>query len=155
MRTLAIALFALCAAPLAGGCDGERTTTTSATTTDAHTAGALVIYQRFGGIAFTAQQMVVEQDGSAKVEVKGPGRIRADFLLTDAELAELRELLADATLETPPPSGCNDCYGYSIEYMGPPAIFDETSFPPGAEPLIEFLSALVERETPTGPLRNG
>ena len=154
MEKLAIALFALSAA-LAGGCDGEGTTTTSSTTTAAQSEGALVIYQRFGGIAFTAQQMVIEQDGSAKVAVKGPGKIGADFQLTDAELTELRELLADATLETQPPSGCNDCYGYSIEYMGPPAIFDETTYPPGAEPLVGFLSKLVERETPTGPLRDG
>jgi hypothetical protein len=149
---LATSLLALAAAAALPGCDEDVSTTS---TTQHQSGGPLVVYERAGGVAYTAQRMVVEEDGSATVEVEGPGSIGAEFELTDAELDELRGLLAGATLESPEPTGCADCYAYSIEHDGRSASFDQTSYPPGTEPLVEFLSTLVERETPTGPLRNG
>jgi hypothetical protein len=119
-------------------------------------SGPLVVYERSGGIAYTAQRMVIERDRSATVEVEGPGKIGAEFELTDAQDEELRTLLSNATLESPSESsGCNDCYAYRIEHGGDSASFDQTSFPPGTEPLVAFLSKLVERETPAGPAREG
>jgi hypothetical protein len=150
---LATTLLALAGVGLLGGCD-ERDSTGATTTRPSH--GALVVYERAGGIAFTAQRMVIDEDGSATVEVEGPGKVGAEFDLSGAEIDELRGLLDAATLETPPePSGCADCYAYSLEHDGHTASFDQTSFPPGTEPLVAFLSKLVERETPAGPAREG
>ena len=146
-------LLAVAATALLYGCDEEGSAGSTATQ---QPGGPLVVYERAGGIAFTAQRMVIDEDGSATVEVEGPGKIGAEFDLSDAELDELRGLLDAATLESPPePSGCADCYAYSIEHDGRTASFDQTSFPPGAEPLVAFLSKLVDRETPTGPAREG
>jgi hypothetical protein len=152
VRRLVTILLALAAVGALYGCDEEGST---ASTTQQRPGGPLVVYERAGGIAYTAQRMVIEEDGSATVEVEGPGSVGAEFELSDAELEELRGLLAGATLESPEPSGCADCYAYSIEHDGRSASFDETSYPPGTEPLVRFLSKLVERETPTGPLRGG
>jgi hypothetical protein len=150
---LATTLLALSGVALLVGCD-ERGLTAATTTRPSH--GPLVVYERAGGIAFTAQRMVIDEDGSATVEVEGPGKIGAQFDLSGAEIDELRGLLDGATLESPPePSACADCYAYSLEHDGRTASFDQTSFPPGTEPLVAFLSKLVERETPAGPAREG
>ena len=113
-------------------------------------------YERSGGVAYTAQRMVVEEDGSATVDVEGPGTIGSEFELSGTELDKLRALLKAATLESQPePSGCADCYVYTIDYGGESATFDQVSYPPGTEPLVAFLSEIVERETPSGPAREG
>jgi len=150
---LATTLLAVAATALLYGCDEDGS---NGSTTTRQSGGPLVVYERAGGIAFTAQRMVIDEDGSATVEVEGPGKIGAEFDLTGAELDELRGLLDEATLESPPePSGCADCYAYSIEHDGRKASFDQTNYPPGTEPLVTFLSNLVERETPAGPAREG
>ena len=149
---LATALLALAAVAVAAGCGGD-----DETITDPEPLGPLVVYERAGGIAYTAQRMEIDEGGAATVVVEGPGEIGAEFELTDAELEELRELLAGADLERPSegPTGCADCYVYRIEAEGDTASFDQTNYPPGTEPLVAFLSDLVERETPTGPARGG
>jgi hypothetical protein len=153
MKAIAI-LAALLAAALAAGCgDDQATAPTAPTTTPA--AEALVVYERAGGIAYTAQRLVVEEDGSATVTVEGPGEIGAEFQLSGAELDELRALLDAASFETPEPSACADCYVYVIESGGESARFDQTNVPSSTEPLVEFLSKIVERETPSGPARDG
>lgn len=152
MTRLATSLLAIAAAAALYGC-GEDGSATS--TTQPQSAGPLVVYERSGGIAYTAQRMVIAQNGSATVEVEGPGEIGAEFELSESELHELRGLLAGASFESPAPSGCADCYAYSIEHEGRSASFDQTSYPPAMKPLVTFLSKLVERETPTGPLRDG
>lgn len=169
MTRLAAILLAVAAAAGAVACGGDDATDGAGTTPpggagttssggDETTAsgGALVVYERAGGIAFTAQRMVIEQDGSATVDVEGPGGVGADFDLADAELEKLRALLAAATLESQAePSGCADCYVYRIDHAGDSATFDQVSYPPGAEPLVAFLSEIVERETQSGPARGG
>jgi hypothetical protein len=150
---MAIMLAALAVA-LAAGCGDDEPAAPTAPTAATQADGPLVVYERSGGIAFTAERMVVEQDGSATVKVEGPGRIGAEFELSDAELKELHGLLDGATLESPEPSGCADCYAYVIESGGETASFDQTNYPPGTEPLVTFLSEIVERETPSGPARD-
>jgi hypothetical protein len=142
-------LLAVGAIAPAAGCDEDDTIA------DPEPGGPLVVYERSGGIAFTAQRMVIAEGGSATVEVQGPGKIGAEFQLSDSELEELRGLLADATFESPEASGCADCYAYLIEHRGQRASFDQTNAPPGTEPLVAFLSEIVERETPSGPARDG
>ena len=153
MKATAI-LVALFAAAFAAGCGDDQTTAPTVPAT-ARAGGPLVVYEREGGVAYTAQRLVVEEDGSATVTVEGPGEIGADFELSEAELDELRALLDAASLESPEPSGCVDCYVYVVESGGATATFDETNFPPGAKPLVEFISKIVQRETPSGPARDG
>ena len=145
-------MLAVAATALLYGCDEAGS---NGSTTTRQSGGPLVVYERAGGIAFTAQRMVIDEDGSATVEVEGPGEIGAEFELSESELHELRGLLAGASFESLEPSGCADCYAYSIEHEGRSASFDQTSYPPAMKPLVTFLSKLVERETPTGPLRDG
>jgi hypothetical protein len=148
MKATATTIAALAAGFLLACGDGDETVTVQ------ETNGPLVVYERAGGIAFTAQRMVVAEDGSATVEVEGPGEIGAEFELSGAELEELHGLLDGATFESPEPSGCADCYVYAIESGGESASFDQTSYPPGTKPLVAFLSEIVERETPSGPARD-
>jgi hypothetical protein len=158
MKAIATLLAILATtAMLAVGCDDDGLTTPTIPdrTTAADDDGPLVVYERAGGIAYTAQRLVIEKDGSATVTVEGPGEIGAEFQLSESELGELHALLDAASFETPEPSGCADCYAYVIESGGESATFDQTNFPEGTEPLVEFLSKIVERETPSGPARDG
>jgi hypothetical protein len=158
MKAIATLLAILATtAMLAVGCGDDELTTPTVpdTTTAADDDGPLVVYERAGGIAYTAQRLVIEEDGSATVTVEGPGEIGAEFQLSESELDELRALLDAASFETPEPSGCADCYAYVIESGDESATFDQVNFPEGTEPLVEFLSKIVERETPSGPARDG
>jgi hypothetical protein len=151
MRTATV-IALLVAAALAAGCGDDE----PAEPPRPEPNGPLVVYERAGGIAFTAQRLVVAHDGSASVSVEGPGGIGADFELSASELDELRAALEDATLEgeqTEPT--CADCYFYEIEYGGETASFDQTMIPADTEPLIALLTDIVEREVPTGPARGG
>ena len=151
MRTVAV-IALLGAAALATGCGDDEAPEPS----EPEPTGPLVVYERAGGIAFTAQRLVVARDGSASVRVEGPGEIGADFELSAGELDELRAALEDASLEggQDEPT-CADCYFYEIEYGGETASFDQTTVPAETEPLIALLSEIVEREVPTGPARGG
>jgi hypothetical protein len=149
MRTTTV-IALLLAVGLAAGCADDEPADSP------EPNGPLVVYERAGGIAFTAQRLVVEQDGSAKVSVEGPGEIGADFELSAGELDELRAALEDATLEGEQAEPtCADCYLYEIEYGGETASFDQTMVPADTEPVIALLSDIVEREVPTGPARGG
>jgi hypothetical protein len=151
MRT-ATAIALLAAAAIAVGCGDDE----PAGSPQPEPSGPLVVYERAGGIAFTAQRLVVEHDGSASVRVEGPGEIGADFELSASELDELRTALEDATLEGEQNEPtCADCYFYEIEYGGETGSFDQTKVPTDTEPLIALLSDIVEREVPTGPARGG
>src|SRR5688500_3297141 len=116
MKAIAI-VMALFATALAAGCGDDRATAPTAPTTT-QAAEPLVVYERAGGLAFTAQRLVVEEDGSATVTVEGPGEIGAEFQLSEAELDELRALLDAASFEASEPSACTDCYVYVIESGG-------------------------------------
>ena len=151
MRT-ATAIALLAAAALGTGCGDDQPGEPPEPEPD----GPLVVYERAGGIAFTAQRLVVAHDGSASASVEGPGEIGADFELSRGELDDLRAKLEDATLEGEQEEpACADCYFYEIEYGGETASFDQTMVPPDAEPLIALLGDIVEREVPTGPARGG
>jgi len=146
------ATIAAAVAILAGCGDGA----TEQASAPVSSQGALVAYTRSGGIAATTQHMVVQPDGSAIVRVEGPGNVDADFKLSDPQLAELKSALGAATLDgEAEPTGCADCYTYTITADGSTASFDETQIPPGTQHLVSLLEAIVERETPTGPARNG
>jgi hypothetical protein len=153
MKAIAI-VMALFAAALAAGCGDDRATAPTAPTTT-QAAEPLVVYERTGGLAFTAQRLVVEEDGSATVTVEGPGEIGAEFQLSEAELDELRALLDAASFETSEPSACADCYVYAVQSGGESTTFDQTSVPSSTAPLVEFLSKIVEHKTPSGPARDG
>jgi hypothetical protein len=149
MAARAIAILAAFAALAGCGDDDDQSPQPAS-------IGPLVVYERAGGIGFTAQRLVVEQDGSATVRVEGPGEIGADFELSASELDELRAALEDATLEGEQAEPtCADCYLYEIEYGGEAASFDQTMVPADTEPLIALLGDIVEREVPTGPARGG
>ena len=148
-----LAVLVVTAAVFAG-CGGSHPN--QAPITQPTTDGALITYTRSGGIAATTQHLTVRTDGSATVSVEGPGDIGADFRLSHAEFAELNSAIGDATLEgEAPPTGCADCYSYVISADGATASFDETQVPSGTEHLVSLCERIIERETPTGPARNG
>lgn len=141
----------LVAATAAGCGDGP-----SQSPTQPPTDGPLVSYTRSGGLATTAQHLVVEQDGSATVRVEGPGNIGGDLRLSGAELARLRAAIDDATLDVDsPPATCADCFTYEITAGGETASFDQTQIPAATAPLVALLEEVVARETPSGPARRG
>jgi hypothetical protein len=149
MRAMATTLAAVAA--LVAGCGDDDDSNGAAATVPA--GEPLVVYERAGGVGYTAQRMVIEEDGTATVTIEGPGEIGAEFGLSEPELAELHTLLDRATFANSEPSDCADCYAYEISHGGETATFAQTSYPPGMEPLVKSLSEIVERETPSGPAR--
>ena len=133
-------------AVIGAGCGDEADQTETTPPDD----GPLVTYDRSGGLAYSAQRLVVEGDGAASLVVEGYERVKPTELeLSQAELDELRAALEEATLESDPgPVTCSDCYSYSIEYGGEQASFDQTAIPPATEPAIGLLEQIVARESP-------
>jgi hypothetical protein len=165
MRAFTTILLALSASLLAAGCgddDGDgppaATTTSTNTTTTAGAGDALMVYERAGGVAYTEQRLVVEQNGSAAVDVGGPKGFEERFRLTDAQIDELYGLLraAEADLEDPPgATACADCYEYRIAYREMAATYDDTNLTPGVRALVGLIADIIERHTPSGPARGG
>ena len=113
----------------------------------------LVSYSRSGGIAGSAEQLIVDRDGRAVLSTEGGAEAgEEEFELSDAELARLEGSLdAAAGIEVPPPPpGCVDCFSYSVEAEGISFSLDDTSFgslqiPAQATGLIQLLGELARR----------
>lgn len=142
--TLAMALALGLAA--CGGYGG----TSSSTGTGIEDAKPVIIYSVSGGLAGIAERLQILSDRSAILTSGvGPGaavRSPAKFELTDAQFAGLRKALEAAKLDSLPklaPSGCADCFEYTIDYAGVHYAADESNLPNRLRPVITTLNDLI------------
>jgi hypothetical protein len=112
MKTLATLLIAV--AGLAGCGDDEST----GTKPPVKKTGPLVVFEHGGGIAAQPRSLEVDRDGHAKVTVVTGGKAgHRSFDLTAQQLRQLEDELINAQGDSGPdtPTGCADCFTYSIE----------------------------------------
>ena len=146
MRTL-LALAALALWPLACGED-EPSAPPPAT-------GPLVVYAHGGGIAAMPRILEVARDGHAALTVtvsgpKGPRNEMRQFDLPARELSELEAQLEAAAGDTGPsePTGCADCFTYSIEATGLDVELDQVSIEDVSPELRELVRTLERLSAP-------
>jgi hypothetical protein len=80
--------------------------------------GPLVVFEHGGGIAAQPRQLVVDRDGHARVTlVTGGKSSHRSFDLSAQQLGQLEDELVNAQGDSGPdePTGCADCFTYSIE----------------------------------------
>jgi hypothetical protein len=139
-------VLGILAALLISGCGGSGTSTSGSTLTSTSIASRIDFHVS-GGFAGVDQELVIAPDGRATVTTRFRDTSSArHFQLSDAQLSELRDKLAAAgiaQLPIPPPSGCADCFIYSIGFEGRSYRTDQASVPKPLEPAIAELAQLV------------
>lgn len=144
-RTFAAA--ALAALVLAAGCGEDDDSSDPATTTTA-VSGPLVEYSRTGGIAAMEESLVIEADGTGTYEIGEPEPSSRKIELDENELDELGDLLAEASLdgEQGAPSGCADCFVYTVTAGDATASLDDVTLldaPGSVQQLVGYLNDLA------------
>jgi hypothetical protein len=117
------------------------------------TDGALVIYSRTGGVGGIDERLRIEPDGSATVMIGEPMNTERSFELSATELDDVQALLDSADLEAMPteaqPTGCADCFVYTVEYGGRSVTYDDATEPePSVGELVTGLDDLVTEHQP-------
>jgi hypothetical protein len=83
-----------------------------------HDISALVIYEKGGGFASQPKRLVIDKDGHAKLSVRTGAKLsRSSITLGADQLSELEDALDAARGVSAPtePTGCADCFTYSVE----------------------------------------
>jgi hypothetical protein len=100
------------------------------------TNGALVTYTRTGGVGGIDEHLRIEPDGTATLSYGEPSNSERSFELTPTELDRINSLLDAADLDSmptdPQPTGCADCFEYTVEYGGRTITYDDASPPPAS-----------------------
>jgi hypothetical protein len=117
------------------------------------TNGALVTYTRTGGVGGVDEHLRIDPDGAAAVTIGAPEDADRSFELSDTQLAHIQSLLDAADLgampENPQPTGCADCFVYTVEYGGRTITYDDASPPPASVgALVTGLSDLAAANHP-------
>ena len=149
MRVLLIAVIALFAA----GC-GDSDEPQPSDDGPVLTNGALVTYSRSGGVGGIDERLRIEPDGSATVTIGEPMNTDRSFNLSASELADVQALLDAADLDAmpvePQPTGCADCFVYTVEYGGRSITYDDATEPePSVGELVTGLDEIVTTHQPT------
>ncbi len=141
-----LALAALALVGLACGEDESPTAPSPPPPTE-----MLVVYGRGGGLAAMPRILEVDREGHATLTVTvagrdGPKNETSEFDLTAVQLAGLEDQLAAAEGDTKPaePTGCADCFTYSIEATGIDVDVDQVSIG-NATPELQRLVETLER----------
>jgi hypothetical protein len=117
------------------------------------TNGALVAYTRTGGVGGVDEHLRIDPDGAATISIGAPENAQRSFQLSDSELQRVQSLLDAADLgampENPQPTGCADCFVYTVEYGGHTITYDDASPPPASVgALVTGLGDLAEANHP-------
>ncbi len=117
------------------------------------TNGALVTYTRTGGVAGLDERLRVEPDGTATLSYGEPVNTERSFELTAAELDRITTLLGEADFDSmpasPEPTGCADCFVYTVEYGGDTVAYDDaTEASPSISALVAGLGELTDAHQP-------
>jgi hypothetical protein len=147
LRALVLASFAVLAG--CGSSDDQSTSTEGPTQTN----GALITYTRTGGVGGIDEHLRIEPDGTATLAYGEPTNSEDSFDLTDSELDRIQTLLDAADLESmpaePQPTGCADCFVYTVSYGGRTVTYDDATPPPASVgQLVTALGELAEAHQP-------
>jgi hypothetical protein len=116
--------------------------------------GALVAMRRSGGFKFRSREVVVYRDGRVNYD-DGESGPRTVWTLSDAELAELRDLLNQANFAKLPTAGRQNPDAFAYEIVARPArrVYSAEAFqgsiPPSLAPLIRQLNRLGGMDEPS------
>ncbi|MEA2124948.1 MAG: hypothetical protein QOI80_1730 [Solirubrobacteraceae bacterium] len=115
-----------------------------------HDGGPLVVYEHGGGIAAQPRRLVIERDGRAKLTVvTGADESHRAFRLTGPELDDVERALEDAAgAEQPKPTGCADCFTFSITADGIDVDLDQVSIDDAPEPVGRLVTLLEGLSSP-------
>ena len=152
MRTMTgfpILLFAVCAA-VVGGCGSDDE---PADDEPVLTNGALVTYSRTGGVAGLDERLRIDPDGAATIAYGEPVNTERTFELSGAELDRITSLLDSANFDSmpanPEPTGCADCFVYTVEYGGDSVTYDDATEPSASiEALVRALGEVADEHQP-------
>lgn len=150
MRILLITAVALCVAGCGDPEDPEADDPVL-------TSGALVTYMRTGGVGGIDERLRIEPDGGATIMIGEPMNTERSFDLSAAELEHVQALLETADLEAmpsePEPTGCADCFVYTVEYAGRSVTYDDATEPEAS--VAELVAGLNELVTAYQPAPAG
>jgi hypothetical protein len=141
-------LMALVIAGCGGSSGGQGTTSTTATTAPTP-PGRLVDFRQSGGVAGLLNHLVVQDDGSARLET-GPDARPTTFRLSQADLRRVRQALEAAHIETLKSDYSNDPpipddFGYGITYKGRTVSTADTRAPRQLRDALSVLSEIARR----------
>jgi hypothetical protein len=108
-------------------------------------SGALVVFQRTGGIAGVDDTLIVRPDGQYTITRRDG--VRKQGALTAAEQAALRAVLAgfDALPTDNPGGGVADGYAYRIQHGSRVVAANDGDLPPAVSRVIGELNQLLSR----------
>jgi hypothetical protein len=107
----------------------------------------LVRFGRQGGLAGLSDQLTVRQDGGFTLVRRRPALSRSGQL-SQADLAELRQVLTQAHLATLPrvePAQGADLFTYQVIYDGSEILAMDGGMVDALKPLVGLLSGIVDR----------
>lgn len=126
------------------------------------TYATLVTFTQTGGVAGMDESLKIEVDGHATITLGEPANEERSFELTEAELDRVTTLLDGADFDsmpaTPEPTGCADCFVYTVEHNGDSITYDDaTDADPSVAELVAGLSELVDshQPAPAGYVKGG
>ncbi len=152
-------ILAVAAALVAGcGSDDDSSDDDGPVLTD----GALVTFTQTGGVAGMDERLRIEPEGNATVTLGEPFNTERSFELTDAELERITTLLEAADFDSmpvePEPTGCADCFVYTVEYAGDSITYDDaTEADASIAELVAGLREVVDsnQPAPAGYIKGG
>jgi hypothetical protein len=117
------------------------------------TNGALVTYTRTGGVAGLDERLRINPDETATLSYGEPVNTERKFELTGSQLDEIRSLLDQADFDSmpasPAPTGCADCFVYTVEYGGDTVTYDDATEPSASiAALVAALGELTDSHQP-------
>jgi hypothetical protein len=109
--------------------------------------GPLVVFEHGGGIAAQPRRLEIDHQGRANLTVRtGADASSRTFRLSAAQLEDLEQALdAAAGADQPAPTGCADCFTYSIVADGLRVDLDQVSIdkaPDAVGRLVTLLEGL-------------
>lgn len=117
------------------------------------TDGSLVTYSRTGGVAGLDERLRINPDGTATLAYGEPVDTEREFELTSAERERITSLLEEADFDSMPanpgPTGCADCFVYTVEYGGESVTYDDVAEPSASiAALVAALGELTDSHQP-------
>ena len=145
----ALRALLLAAGILVTGCSSSNDESTENTV---QTDGSLVSYTRTGGVGGVDEHLRIDPDGTATLSYGEPTNSSRTFHLTTQQLDQIQTLLDAADIGSashPQPTGCADCFVYTVEYGGHTYTYDDSAPPPAAvAELVSGLGDLAEAHQP-------
>jgi hypothetical protein len=146
VRRVGTAAALVLAIGLTPGCGDSNSTGTVTSQPD---PSGVIKYEITGGLAGIQERLVIQPAGDATIVSRQTpdGQSGTRFSLSASAGAALRKTVGDAHLDTLPkasgPTGCADCFEYSITYGDMTYAADDSSIAGRAKPVIAALNEVI------------